>query len=74
MLTGNRSEDESMNDDSGVDRRRPRRNGRDTRDTREERGRGGRLGRDSDSGRLKGDVDSYRPGSARLVGLIVPTT
>ncbi|CAO2658764.1 Nn.00g064870.m01.CDS01 [Neocucurbitaria sp. VM-36] len=49
-----------MNDDSGVDRRRPRRNGQDSRDT---RGRGGRLSREADSGRLRSDVDRYRPGS-----------
>ncbi|KAL6707222.1 hypothetical protein ACN47E_004769 [Coniothyrium glycines] len=58
------SGDESMNGDSGADRRRPRRDGRDTRDNRgrESRGRDGRLGRDSDAGRLNKDIDSYRPG------------
>ena len=54
-----------MNDGSGLDRRRPRRDGRDSRDTRDARGRGARLSRDADSGRLRSDVDSYRPGSKR---------
>ncbi|KAF3007923.1 hypothetical protein E8E13_011175 [Curvularia kusanoi] len=54
-----RSGDMSMDEDSGVERRRnnyPRndRNGRDRRDGRDRRPR--------DSGRLNGDVDSYRPG------------
>lgn len=53
-----------MDDDSGNDRRRPHRNGRDTRDT---RGRGGRLSRDAEPGRLRSDVDSYRPGSRRYL-------
>lgn len=61
-----------MNDDSGLDRRRPRRNGRDNRDDRDnrnDRGRdtrgrgGGRLSHGADAGRLNNDVDSYRPGS-----------
>ncbi|KAF1939731.1 hypothetical protein EJ02DRAFT_407843 [Clathrospora elynae] len=60
--------DESMNGDSGADRRGPRRNGRDTRDDRDSRGRGGRMSHQPASGRLRSeaqpqDVDSYRPGS-----------
>lgn len=63
-----------MNDDSGTDRRRPRRDGRDGRDYRDNRGRdgrgrGGRLGRESDTGRVNKDVDSYRPNSERLSNL-----
>lgn len=64
------SGDDSM-EDSGADRRRPRRNGRDSRDIRdnrdshEMRGRDprGRNGRLSEPGRLtnNADVDSYRP-------------
>ncbi|KAH8730148.1 hypothetical protein GQ44DRAFT_607301 [Phaeosphaeriaceae sp. PMI808] len=62
----NSSGDESMGDDSGMDRRRYRRNDHDT------RGRGGRPRNDRDTGRLRddrqsgrlgADVDSYRPGS-----------
>ncbi|KAH3917164.1 hypothetical protein HBH56_053190 [Parastagonospora nodorum] len=70
------SGDESMDEDSGVERRRNntfRRNDRDNRDTRgrggrrNDRGRddrnSGRLRDDRESGRLGADVDSYRPGS-----------
>ncbi len=63
-----------MNDDSGYDRRKPRGNGRDNRgnrDNREVRGRGGRSGREGDSGRLRNDVDSYRPRSARYVAAFI---
>ena len=61
-----RSGDMSMDEDSGVERRRnnyPRndRNGRDRRDGRDRRPR--------DSGRLNADVDSYRPGGDRYGGL-----
>ena len=69
------SGDESMNDDSGFDRRRPRWNGRDSRDNREARGRGGggggRSGRDGDSGRLRNDVDSYRPRTKRYLATFI---
>jgi hypothetical protein len=77
--TGRRgSGDESMNDDSGVDRRGPRRNGRDNRDLRDNRDRrdsrdrGGRGGRQPAAGRFRSeaqakDVDSYRPGSRRYI-------
>lgn len=57
-------------DDSGADRRRPRRDIRDIRDSRDNRdqrgrdarGRGGRLSYGAEPGRLNNDVDSYRPG------------
>lgn len=54
-----RSGDMSMDEDSGVERRRNNypRNGRDSRDKRD------RSGRPRDSGRLNADVDSYRPSS-----------
>ncbi|KAF2833684.1 hypothetical protein CC86DRAFT_365513 [Ophiobolus disseminans] len=71
------SGDESMDEDSGVERRRN--NTRYDRDTRDSRGRGGRRGNtggrlrddwnsgrlrdDRDTGRLGADVDSYRPGT-----------
>lgn len=58
------SGDESM-DDGDFDRRRNRRNDRDNRDTRGRGGRGGRFRDDRDSGRLREDVDSYRPGTRR---------
>lgn len=60
LNTSSRSGDISMDEDSGVERRRnnypPRneRNGRDRRDGRDRKPR--------DSGRLNADVDSYRPG------------
>ncbi|KAF1839231.1 hypothetical protein BDW02DRAFT_231587 [Decorospora gaudefroyi] len=65
------SGDESMNDDSGTDRRGARRHGRDYRDNRERRdsrGRSGRGGRPPAGGRFRSepqanDVDSYRPGT-----------
>jgi len=63
LISSSRSGDISMDEDSGVERRRnnypPRseRNGRDRRD-----GRDGRDRRPRDSGRLNADVDSYRPG------------
>jgi hypothetical protein len=57
--SSSRSGDMSMDEDSGVERRRNNyppneRNGRDRRDGRDRRPR--------DSGRLNADVDSYRPG------------
>jgi len=77
--------DESMSEDSGVERRRN--NTRYDRDTRDSRGRGGRRGNDRDAGRPKdtrnsgrlrddrdagrlgADVDSYRPGTRRYDSL-----
>ena len=58
--SNSRSGDESMGEDSGVERRRNNhpRNDRNGRDRRE-----GRDLRSKDSGRLNADVDSYRPGS-----------
>ena len=79
-LTRSSGGDESMDEDSGVERRRNntfRRNDRDNRDTRgrggrrNDRGRddrnSGRLRDDRESGRLGADVDSYRPGTRRCV-------
>lgn len=72
------SGDESMDEDSGVERRRNNtwKHDRDNRDTRGRGGRprndrasddrnNGRLRDNRDSGRLGADVDSYRPGSRR---------
>jgi hypothetical protein len=69
------SGDESMNDESGGDRRGPRHNVRDDRDNRDRRdgrGRGGGGGRSPAGGRFRSeaqdkDVDSYRPGSRGYV-------
>lgn len=60
--------DESMDEDSGVEKRRN--NSRYERDNRDSRGRGGRPRNDRqrDAGRLRddrADVDSYRPGTRR---------
>jgi hypothetical protein len=73
-LTCSSSGDESMGEDSGVERRRNNyRNDRDTRGRgrndrggrpRDDRG-GGRMRDDRDSGRLNADVDSYRPNTTR---------
>ncbi|KAL5120552.1 hypothetical protein ACEQ8H_001571 [Pleosporales sp. CAS-2024a] len=61
------SEDESMDEDSGVERRRNNTFRRNDRDNRDSRGRGSRrndrVRDDRNAGRLGADVDSYRPGS-----------
>lgn len=59
-----------MNGDSQGDRRRNYRNERGARDS---RGRGGRLRTETDAGRLRNDVDSYRPSSEGYIAHLDPS-